>query len=53
MLEVYNTVGQLLKKMDEVNNSDEIIDLYSSDMYLIRVSSDRLPSEMKRVTVAR
>lgn len=56
-LEVYNTMGQMLsiKEVDEVQNADEIIDLSSaaSGMYLIRVSSDGLPAEMKRVTVAR
>lgn len=56
-LDVYNTVGQLLhtERVDEVQNSTEILDLSSvpSGMYLIRVSSEGLPAEMKRVTVAR
>ena len=56
-LEVYNTMGQILyiKEIDEVQSGDEIIDLSSvaNGMYLIRVSSDGLPAEMKRVTVAR
>jgi len=56
-LEVFNTMGQILyiKELDEVQNADEIIDLSSvaSGMYLLRVSSDGLLAEMKRVTVAR
>ena len=56
-LEVYNTMGQMLhvREVDEVQQADEIVDLSSlaGGMYLIRVSSDGLPVEMKRVMVVR
>jgi len=50
-------MGQLLyiKEIDALRTGDERIDLssFASGMYLIRVTSDGLPAEMKRVTVAR